>query len=94
MMRVISNKALVDFAAKHTDAGLSLQSWRKVVESRGFQNFAEIKATLGATDKVGDFFVFNIGGDKFRIIASVSFSHQKLYVRHVFTHKEYDKWKP
>ena len=93
-MRVISNKALVDFASLHPEARVSLQAWRKLVESRDFHNFAELKATLRATDKVDDFCVFNVGGNKFRIVAAVSFSYQKLYIRHVFTHKEYDSWKP
>jgi mRNA interferase HigB len=93
-MRVISNKALVDFASNHPEAVVVMQAWRKVIESRNFGNFAELKATLNTTDKVGDFCVFNVGGNKFRIVSSVSFSYQKLFIRHVFTHKEYDKWKP
>jgi mRNA interferase HigB len=93
-MRVISNKALVDFASAHPDAQVAMQAWRKIVESRDFHNFAELRTTLSATDKVGDFCVFSVGGNKFRIVASVSFSNQKLFVRNVFTHKEYDKWKP
>lgn len=93
-MRVISNKTLVDFSSRHPDSQVSMQAWRKIVESRDFLNFSELKATFSATDKVGDFCVFNVGGNKFRIVAAVSFSYQKLFVRHVFTHKEYDKWKP
>jgi mRNA-degrading endonuclease HigB of HigAB toxin-antitoxin module len=49
---------------------------------------------FNATDKVGAFYVFAIGGNKFRLIAAVHFNVQKLYVRHVFTHKEYNQWKP
>jgi mRNA interferase HigB len=93
-MRVISNKALVDFASNHPEAMVVMQAWRKIIESRNFANFAELKAAFNGTDKVDDFCVFNVGGNKFRIVASVSFSYQKLFVRHVFTHKEYDKWKP
>ena len=93
-MRVISNKALVDFAALHPEAQAPMQAWRKIVESRDFRSFAELKATFRAADKVDDFYVFNIGGNKFRIVAAISFSYQKLYLRHVFTHKEYDSWKP
>ncbi|PCE22607.1 hypothetical protein BWP39_23290 [Paraburkholderia acidicola] len=92
-MRVISNKALVDFSVKHPDAGIPLQIWRKTVEAVFFTNFAGLKRAFNAVDKVGDLYVFNIGGNKFRLIAAVHFNVQKLYVRHVFTHKEYDKWK-
>lgn len=93
-MRVISNKALTDFASLHPIAGEPLQAWRKLVESRPFANFADLKDTFNATDKVGMYYVFDIGGNKFRIVTAIHFNQQTLYVRHVFTHKEYDKWKP
>lgn len=93
-MRVISNKALIEFAAKHADAGVPLQNWRKTLEAGTFGNFAELKLAFNAVDRVGAFYVFDIGGNKFRLIAAVHFNVQKLYVRHVFTHGEYDKWKP
>lgn len=93
-MRVISNKALVDFSGIHPAAGEPLQSWRKIIESRLFGSFAELKAAFNATDKVGSWYVFDIGGNKYRIIAAIHFDRQRLFVRHVFTHKEYDKWKP
>jgi mRNA interferase HigB len=93
-MRVISNKALVDFAAQYPDANVPLQAWRKLVEASVFRSFAQLKATFGAVDRVGDFYVFDIGGNKFRLIAAVHFDRQMLFVRAVFTHKEYDKWKP
>jgi mRNA interferase HigB len=93
-MRVISNKALVDFSAIHGDAEVTLQAWRKVVDASSFQNLAELKAAFNATDKVGNYTIFDIGGNKYRIVAAIHFDKQKLFVRHVFTHKEYDKWKP
>ena len=93
-MRVISNKALTVFSAIHLAAGEPMQAWRKVIESRMFANFAEIKSAFNATDKVGNYYVFDIGGNKYRIVATIHFDQQKLYVRYTFTHKEYDKWKP
>ncbi|CAN7367788.1 type II toxin-antitoxin system HigB family toxin [Trinickia sp. LjRoot230] len=93
-MRVISNRALVEFTAKHQDAGIPLLNWRKTIEAGFFANFSELKRAFNAVDKVGAFCVFDIGGNKFRVIAAVHFNVQKLYVRHVLTHREYDKWKP
>ena len=93
-MRVISNKALADFSAIYPPAEEQLQAWHKIAESRAFANFAEIKATFNAVDKVDIYYVFDIGGNKYCIIAAIHFDQQKLFVRHVFTHKEYDKWKP
>lgn len=93
-MRVISNKSLVEFTAEHVDAGVPLQMWRKTIESGTFTNFADLKRWFNATDKVGDFYGFDIGGNKYRLIAAIHFDRQRLYVRTVLTHKEYDKWKP
>ncbi len=93
-MRVISNRSLLDFSASHTDAAGPLQAWRKILESRAFANFADLKLTFNALDKAGNFYVFDISGNKYRVIAAIHFDTQKLFVRHVFTHKEYDKWKP
>ena len=92
-MRVISNKALFDFAAIHPDGATPLQAWRKIIEAGNFNNFAELKRAFNATDKVGDFYVFDIGGNKYRLIAAIHFNRKMVFVRHVFTHREYDKWK-
>jgi mRNA interferase HigB len=93
-MRIISNSALTDFASIHPPAGEPLQAWRKIVESRDFANFAEMKSAFNAADKVGMYYVFNIGGNKYRVVVAIHFNTQLMYIRHVFTHKEYDKWKP
>ncbi|KQT60815.1 hypothetical protein ASG52_16310 [Methylobacterium sp. Leaf456] len=93
-MRVISNKALVDFAAIHPPAATALQAWRRIVEASTFRSFADLKRAFNATDRVKNFYVFDIGGNKYRIVAAIHFDTQKLFVRHVFTHKEYDAWKP
>jgi mRNA interferase HigB len=71
-----------------------MQAWRKIVESRSFAHFAELKKTFNATDKVDDFYVFDISGNKYRIVTAIHFNVQMLFIRHVFTHKEYDQWKP
>lgn len=93
-MRIISNTALTNFASIHPPADEPLQAWRKVVESRDFANFADIKSAFNATDKVDMYYVFDIGGNKYRVVAAIHFNTQIMYIRHVFTHKEYDKWKP
>lgn len=93
-MRVISNKALVHFSLIHPAAEEPLQVWRKLIEAREFSRFADFRAVFNTVDMVGEFLVFNIGGNKFRIIALVQFGQQRLFVRHVLTHKEYDLWKP
>ena len=95
-MHVISRKALRDFWGQHPDAETALVRWAKLVETTEFGSFEELQATFPSADKVGDLIVFNIGGNKYRLIASVHFNRGKVYIRHVLTHQEYDRgaWKP
>lgn len=92
-MRVISNKALTDFAAVHQAADAPLQAWRCIVEASSFGNFAELRRSFSSVDRVGDFFVFDIGGNNYRLIAAIHFNRQMVFVRHVFTHAQYDRWR-
>ena len=93
-MRVISNKRLVDFGALHPHATVPLKVWRRCIEANAFEHFAGLKAVFGSVDRVGGLYVFDIGGNKFRLVAAVHFDRQILYIRHVFTHAEYDRWSP
>ncbi len=93
-MRVISNKSLRDFAARHPEADLALQAWRKLIERASPRSFAELKKLSNSIDRVGNYFVFDVGGNKYRVIAAIHFDRQMLYVRQVLTHAEYDRWRP
>lgn len=90
-MKIISNRALRAFAAVHPQAEAPLQGWRRVIEKNQFANWAELKCTFNAIDKVGELVVFDIGGNKYRLIAYIRFEKQVVYVKAVLTHGEYDK---
>ena len=94
-MHVISRKALREFWQRHPDGEQPLRRWHRIMTTTEFGDFAELRATFPAADRVGDLTVFNIGGNKFRLIASIHFNRQKVYVRHVLTHADYDQesWK-
>lgn len=66
-----------------------------MIEKNQFANWAELKAALNAVDKVGDLTVFDIGGNKYRLIAYIRFEKQIVYIKNVLTHQDYDKgaWK-
>ena len=93
-MRLISNKALREFAAVHPEAQAPLQVWRRLVEHNAFGNFAQLKRAFNSVDKVADYYVFDIAGNRYRVIAAIHFNTQSLYVRAVLTHRDYDKWRP
>ena len=72
-----------------------LRAWRQNVKHAGWQNFAELRAVYPSADQVGRCVVFNIGGNRFRLVDAGHFNRGIVYVRHVLTHAEYDrdKWK-
>ena len=94
-MRVIANRALVQFSDIHPQAALPLQVWRKLLERSEPANFAELRSFFPGVDRVGKHYVFNIKGNDYRLICSIAFSVQECYIKHVMTHADYDrgKWK-
>jgi mRNA interferase HigB len=94
-MHIISRKALRQFWEKHPDSQTALARWFKIMHQTDFRNLSELRTTFPTADKVGDWIVFNIGGNKYRLIASMHFNRGKVYIRHVLTHQEYDRgiWK-
>ena len=94
-MHVISRKALKQFGERHPDSINPLSRWFKIMEKNDFGSVNELRYTFPTADKVGDFIVFNIGGNKYRLIASIHFNRHKVYIRHILTHPEYDRgaWK-
>jgi len=93
-MHIISKKRLREFWIAHPQAEVPLLAWHTVLSNCHARSFAELKQTFAAADWVKGFVVFDIGGNKYRLIADVLFSAQRVYVKHVFTHKEYEQWKP
>lgn len=94
-MHIISHKALAEFWERHPDSKEALIRWHRIVERSTFAGFAELRQTFPSADMVGRYTVFNIGGNKYRLITSIHYDRSKIYVRDVLTHQEYDqeKWK-
>jgi len=55
-----------------------------------FGSFAELRRVFSSADQVGKFTIFNIGGNKYRLIAAIHYNRKKVYIRHILTHAEYD----
>jgi len=86
---------LAAFASKHPAGGSSLRAWAQVIESNCFKHFVDLRKTFGSSDSVRPHIVFNIAGNKYRLIALVSYALQAATVEHVLTHAEYDlgRWR-
>jgi mRNA interferase HigB len=94
-MHVIAKPALVAFWTRHPAAEGPLQAWHAVMESEVFTDLNDLRRTFPSADYVDGLTVFNIGGNKYRLIAAIHYNRRKVYIRDVLTHAEYDRdgWK-
>jgi mRNA interferase HigB len=94
-MHVITRKRLNEFAAKHPTARSGLVHWCRALKQNNPSTFGELRKIFPHADQVGGLTVFNIGGNKARLIAAIHYNRRKVYIRAVLTHAEYDsgKWK-
>lgn len=99
-MRIIKPATVKSWASGHADATGALEKWMTLIEDAEWQNFAEMRAVFSSADEVTvdsgrRVVVFNIGGNKYRLIAAVHYNTQIVYALTFMTHAEYDKekWK-
>ncbi len=94
-MHLITRKRLNDFAHDHPDTRTALEYWYRDMKRRNFASLAEVRTVFPTADKVGKRTVFNIGGNKARLITAIHYNRRKVYIRAVLTHAEYDQnqWK-
>jgi len=94
-MRLITRRRLLEFTEHHPDAEVPLERWYRIVKHESFKSFADLRQVFPSADKVGQLTIFNIGGNKYRLISAIHYNRQIIYIRHILTHKEYDKgtWK-
>lgn len=95
LVHIITRKTLIRFWEKHPDSQTALMRWFKIVHKTEFNSFAELRKVFPSAYKLDHWIIFNISGNKYRLIASIHFNRGKVYIRHVLTHVEYDRgdWK-
>lgn len=98
-MRIISKSHLKRFwesPGNHDSEG-PLRAWYQLVRSRtiAWRSWGDIKSTFAAASLVGNCVVFNIGGNKYRLVTRVLYPSQVVLILKVMTHREYDhdQWK-
>ena len=94
-MHIITRKRLNEFAAKHATATSGLGHWYRTLKKNDYASFVELRRAFPHADQVGGLTVFNISGNKARLIAAMHYNRRKVYIRAVLTHAEYDagNWK-
>ena len=94
-MHVITRKRLNEFAEEHPETKTALAKWYQLIKKTDFSSFAELRSFFPSADQVGKLTVFNVGGNKVRLVTAIHYNRKKVYVRAVLSHEEYDrgKWK-
>ena len=94
-MRIISEKPLRDFWQKFPEAKTALKNWLKVSYAANWESFADVRKSFRHGDVYGCCAIFDVGGNKYRLIAHIDYTIKIVFVRFILTHAEYDedKWK-
>ena len=94
-MKLIHSQRLETFGNRHPNAWPSLNAWKQAVQKNEFIHFAHLRQAFGSADYVRPFTVFNLAGNKYRLIALINYALGIISVEQVLTHAEYDKgnWK-
>ena len=98
-MHIISRKKLLEAGREHSGLGVPLDAWYRIAKSAGWKNLEDVRRTYSHADgiRVGErvYTVFNLSGNRYRVVTEIFFQDQTILVRQVLTHAEYDRgdWK-
>lgn len=94
-MHVISKVKLREFWVKHSDSEDALNDWYKFACKAQWSNLLDVQTRFPKAEAVGNFTVFNIKGNNYRLIVDIKYSSQTIFIKYILTHAKYDKesWK-
>lgn len=94
-MHVITQKRIWEAKKRYPNTSGAIDGWYRIVKNNHFHSFSDLKKTFNSVDKFKNFYIFDIGGNTLRLIAHIHFDRQKIYIRYLLTHREYEKgrWK-
>ena len=92
VFNIITRKTLLDYCKKYPEAAVALQNWYYELVKSEFKNFNELKKVYGNASLVADDrLVFNIMGNKYRLVVRIVFEFKAIQIKWFGTHGEYDK---
>jgi len=94
-LHIISRKRLLEAARKHGELAEPLDAWYRIAKKAAWKNLMDVRRMFPSADAVGEFTVFNIKGNSYRLITEINYRTGRVFLRHVLTHAEYAKegWK-
>lgn len=90
-MHIITKKTLTEFCLKYPQAKEPLFSWYKLTKKADWKSLVEVRKDFPHADLAGVCTIFNIGGNKYRLITKIYYPNKKVLIRFVMTHAEYNK---
>tara|TARA_B100000315_G_C14167308_1_gene402897 strand:- start:98 stop:391 length:294 start_codon:yes stop_codon:yes gene_type:complete len=91
-MRIIAKRTLRAFWVEHPDAEQPLKSWCYYVKKEEWRSLSDVKILFGnASILKNNRVVFNIAGNKYRLIVNINYAYKAIYIRFIGTHEEYDR---
>lgn len=92
-MKVVNKSAIDEFVKKHADSKASFNYWLTVVESANWKKSTDLKSTFNSANYKKGTWLFNVGGNDYRLSATIKFDTSVVYIDKVMTHGEYSKKK-
>ncbi len=94
VFNIIARRTLLQFCEKYPEAAIALQEWYYELLKSDFNNFNEIKKVYGNVSLAGDDrLVFNVMGNKYRLVVRIVFEYKTIQIKWFGTHAQYDKIK-
>jgi mRNA interferase HigB len=94
-MRVISRKRLKEAVLRHGNVEASLDAWYRIAKNAVWKSIEDVRKTYPSADPVGPYTVFNVKGNRYRLVVKIEYRFGLVFIKEVLTHAEYDKgeWK-
>jgi len=93
-MRLLGEPLVDEFKEGYRQSANVMDRWVAIVRAAKWKSFVDVKKTFNTADYVAPYVIFNIGGNKYRLLSVIDYKESVVIVRAVMRHKEYDRWKP
>lgn len=91
-MHIITRTRLLDFGREHEDAASQLRDWARIMRRKRYTQHLEVRRDFPMADFVGRTkVIFNICGNRYRLVVDMRYELGRVYIRHVVTHQDYDR---
>ena len=91
-MHIITRTRLTEFGRRHHDAAQALRDWARIIRRMHYSQHLDVKRDFPRADFVGSSkVIFNICGNRYRLVVDIRYDLGRVYVRHVVTHQDYDR---